>query len=316
MLLLCRCSTTLFSASHFPRSQTRPGRFCTLGSTQDSIASLQVDRPSIPVPGGIIPVQDGILASSPISAYEVRQGTDDWHELRQGRLTASSFSTALGFWGVDRRVELWEEKVGLRERFAGNPATQWGSSQEAAAVERYQKLTGNIVQSLGFKIYKEGDDVQGWLGASPDGLIDEGMCGVYEKCGILEVKCPHNKGKPELCVPWAAVPYYYMPQVQGLMEILDRDWVDLYVWTLNGSTIFRVERNSEYWTLIYGVLSDFWWANVVPAKQTILLQKNVDANIYRPVHLHRLTSVIIRESRTLASKAPLIWKDQGLKNDL
>lgn len=216
---------------------------------------------------------------------------------------------------MSRRVELWEEKVGLRERFAGNPATEWGSTQEACAVETYQKLTGNIVQSLGFKIYNEGDDVQAWLGASPDGLVDEGVCGVYEKGGVLEVKCPHNKGRPELCLPWIAVPYYYMPQVQGLMEILDRDWLDLYVWTLNGSTVFRVERNADYWTLIYGVLSDFWWANVIPAKQSLLLQKNINVNVYRPSGLHRLTTEIVQESRALAMKAPVVWKDLCLKND-
>ncbi|MCD7450794.1 hypothetical protein HAX54_008431 [Datura stramonium] len=36
--------------------------------------------------------------------------------------------------------------------------------------------------------------------------------------------------------------FYYMPQVQGQMEIMDRDWVDVYCWTPNGSTIFRVYR--------------------------------------------------------------------------
>lgn len=311
LLLLSRGSNALFFASHFPLSQARPSRFCTLGSAQDSIASLQVDRPYISA-GGLTPVQDSILTSGPIGAFEVKQGSDDWYDLRQDRLTASSFSTALGFWGVSRRVELWEEKVGLRERFAGNSATEWGSSREAPAVEKYQKLTGNTVQPLGFKIYKEGDDVQGWLGASPDGLIDKGICGMYEKAGILEVKCPHNKGKPELCVPWDLVPYYYMPQVQGLMEILDRDWLDFYVWTLNGSSIFRVERNAQYWALIYGVLGDFWWANVVPAKQNLLLQKNVDVNIYRPVHPHQLTNSIMQESRTLAMKTPLVWKELNL----
>ncbi|MCO5593815.1 hypothetical protein L7F22_047833 [Adiantum nelumboides] len=305
MLHLCKSSPTLYPVV---RCSISSARICSLALSD---ASVHVDCP----PGGIIHAQDGILALSPISAQNVKQRSDQWHELRHHRLTASSFSTALGFWGLNRRVELWEEKVGLRERFAGNPATEWGNTQEACAVESYQKLTGNVVQSLGFKIYNEGDDVQEWLGASPDGLIDEGASGIYEKGGVLEVKCPHNKGRPELCVPWTAVPYYYIPQAQGLMEILDRDWLDLCVWTLNGSTVFRVERDADYWTLIYGVLSDFWWANVVPAKQALLLQKNVHVSIFRPVGLHRLTTDIVRESRVLAMQAPVIWKDQCLNKD-
>ncbi|KAJ0866833.1 putative restriction endonuclease type II, exonuclease, phage-type/RecB [Helianthus annuus] len=54
------------------------------------------------------------------------------------------------------------------------------------------------------------------------------------------------------------------------MEGLDRDWVDLYCWTLNGSTIFRVCRDREYWMLIYGILREFWWENVVPAREALL----------------------------------------------
>lgn len=33
--------------------------------------------------------------------------------------------------------------------------------------------------------------------------------------GILEIKCPHNKGQPELAVPPQHATWYYMPQVGG-----------------------------------------------------------------------------------------------------
>ncbi|KAF9602103.1 hypothetical protein IFM89_024870 [Coptis chinensis] len=39
--------------------------------------------------------------------------------------------------------------------------------------------------------------------------------GLLEGCpggGVLEVKCPYNKGKPELGLPWETMPFYYMPQ--------------------------------------------------------------------------------------------------------
>ncbi|MED6130173.1 hypothetical protein PIB30_115371, partial [Stylosanthes scabra] len=90
-----------------------------------------------------------------------------------------------------------------------------------------------------------------WLGASPDGLL-----GCFPEGGILEVKCPYNKGKPETGLPWSSMPFYYMPQVQGQMEIMDCEWVDLYCWTPNGSTIFRVLRERSYWELIHGILRE------------------------------------------------------------
>ncbi len=53
---------------------------------------------------------------SPIHTMAGGQRTDDWLELRSGRLTASAFSEALGFWdrnGDKRVAQLWAMKTGL-----------------------------------------------------------------------------------------------------------------------------------------------------------------------------------------------------------
>ncbi len=39
------------------------------------------------------------------------------------------------FWRTGRE-QLWEEKLGLVERFAGNAATNWGTVSEAKALAR------------------------------------------------------------------------------------------------------------------------------------------------------------------------------------
>ena len=70
----------------------------------------------------------------------------------------------------DGRTELWEEKIGMRPKFAGNEATEWGTVTEEPALERYQEVTGHIVTAQSFKVL--GDTViTDWMGASPDGLI-------------------------------------------------------------------------------------------------------------------------------------------------
>lgn len=239
----------------------------------------------------------------------LEQRTAEWHDLRKGRITASAFGNALGLWRSGR-VELWEEKIGLRKPFAGNQATQWGTNQEAGAIERYKQITGNVVEHMAFKIYKEGDDLHGWLGASPDGLIDANVSKSYTQGGILEVKCPHNKGNPEKGVPWQSVPYYYMPQAQGLLEIFDRDWMDFYVWCLNGSAVYRIYRDEEYWGLIFRVMSEYWWGHIVPAKHH--LQRGVElerVKVHKPQASHQLTDEVVTMSRLLAARAPLVWKD-------
>ncbi len=127
-------------------------------------------------------------------------------------------------------MELWEEKLGLRPKFAGNAATQWGTRREPEALQLYEAITGQQVSPCMFRV-RRADDVHGWLGASPDGLV-AGMgslrgkgglrhegggrevgrvrphvpmsiagfvvegAGVFEGSGdgLVEIKCPYNKG--------------------------------------------------------------------------------------------------------------------------
>jgi hypothetical protein len=154
------------------------------------------------------------------------------------------------------------------------------------------------------------DDLHGWLGASPDGLIDASLSRTYTGGGILEVKCPHNKGSPETGSPWTSVPHYYMPQAQGLLEIFDREWMDFYVWCVNGSSIYRIYRDERYWGLIFRVMSEYWWGHVVPARHHLQKGNELDrVQKYRPQAKHPLTDEIVSMSRLLAVRAPLIWKD-------
>ncbi|OMO60394.1 Restriction endonuclease type II-like protein [Corchorus capsularis] len=241
-----------------------------------------------------------------LTPSDLPQRSDEWFALRRNKLTTSTFSTALGFWKGNRRPELWHEKVYASEtqvlETSKRYAMEWGVLNEAAAIERYRSITGREVSSLGFAIHaKEQLD---WLGASPDGLL-----GCFHGGGILEVKCPYNKGKPETALPWSTMPFYYMPQVQGQMEIMDREWVDLYCWTQNGSTIFRVLRERSYWDLIHGILREFWWENVIPAREAILLGKEEEAKAYKPAATHKQTALVISKSIKLASESKMLCRE-------
>ena len=91
------------------------------------------------------------------------------------------------FWPNGRET-LWEEKLGLREKFKGNAATVWGNRRESSALGRYQEITGLSVQSCSFKMLRD-DEVHGWLGASPDGLVEapqaeHGMFSLPTSCAL------------------------------------------------------------------------------------------------------------------------------------
>jgi uracil-DNA glycosylase len=245
-----------------------------------------------------------------------KQGTDEWKALRATRLTASAFSNAVGFWR-EGRVSLWEEKLGIGIPFSGNDATEWGTKTEDEACEAYAALTNASVSHLLFRALSP-DEAELWMGASPDGLVVAATTDAAEHTknetssnsrvrsgdekGILEVKCPFNRGKPLDAKPYPKVPWYYVPQVQGLMAVFDRPWVDVFAYTVNnGCAIYRVKRDPEYWAEMYEALSDFWWQNVVPAKHA--MQRGIDFEKYRPDEEHPKCKALKAKSQKIASES-------------
>eukprot|EP00741_Cyanophora_paradoxa_P006081 tig00000983_g5897.t1 len=83
-----------------------------------------------------------------------------------------------------------------------------------------------------------------FLAGSPDGLIGNDR--------ILEVKCPY---KGEL---YDSVPTYYMPQLQGLLDITGRDWAELFCFTPLRVQTWYVRRDERYIKLMRRCLQLFW----------------------------------------------------------
>lgn len=178
------------------------------------------------------------------------QRTEQWFKDREGKLTASQFGQAAGL-APGSRQQLWRRIMGL-ETFEGNEATEWGETHEPVALTAYEHFQQISVEQVGFVAHQEHD----WLGGSPDFLV-----GLE---GVGEIKCPFSKEIPK------EIPSHYMAQVQGLLEITNRDWCDFVVWVPDGMRIWRVERSREYWEWLHLQLADFWtWvvAQVEPPRQ-------------------------------------------------
>ncbi|XP_057969994.1 uncharacterized protein LOC131159264 isoform X2 [Malania oleifera] len=250
-------------------------------------------------------------------AYSVLQSSGlqhwfkNWQEQRRHKLTASTFGGAVGFW-PRRRVQLWLEKLGAIEPFTGNLATCWSNIKEEEALERYKLITGNAVLFPEFQVYGRKDPKDNWLAASPDGAIDSLVYGLPSR-GVLEIKCPFFNGDMRRASPWSRVPLYCMPQAQGLMEIMDRDWMDFYVWTPKGSSLFRLYRDSEYWDVLKIALSDFWWKHVQPARDLcnscVISNPLTQLKSLRPAPRHELCNYIVYESKRLVYGSKLLVRE-------
>ena len=154
------------------------------------------------------------------------QGTPAWFSARKGKLTASNFGAAAGVNPYCSRKKQLRLALG-EERWKGDVAAcTWGTKNEKNAIKDYMIRTGNVVVSKGLFTHPDYE----WLGGSPDGLVGDR--------GIIEVKCPFIVKKPHTTIP----PYYYC-QVNGLMEIMDKDWCDFISWTPTEMKIYRVYRD-------------------------------------------------------------------------
>ena len=201
----------------------------------------------------------------------VVQRSSGWREARAEVLTASSFAVAAEVSPyVDAHAE-WVRRVAVREASAAaldefkvdNEHTRRGEMMEHVAVEAYvaarRAREGKrvVVSETGLWLHP----VHAWLGASPDGLLED-------ENGLVEVKCPARSVA-------ASVPRDHMAQIQGQLEICDRDFCD-YV-SFHAATrsmrVWRVQRDRAYWSWLLPRLEAFWScveSRVPPARRSAL----------------------------------------------
>ena len=153
---------------------------------------------------------------------DCRQQTEEWERWRN-RPTASEFgkfcTPARGDYSSQATAyaaKIVAKRLGVYIEPPPSFWMEWGIEHEPNARYVYTAQTGREVTEAGF-ILPDNTDA---YGGSPDGLIgDEGM---------LEIKCP----APETLISYHAageLPAQYKPQVQGLLLVSGRRWLDFFV---------------------------------------------------------------------------------------
>lgn len=168
----------------------------------------------------------------------MKQRSEEWFAVRKNRLTASDFAAACGWNKFKSRQKLWEEKTGKKPPDEINVDMQRGIDLEQSGIDVLEVETGLIVNEIGFKIHNNYD----WLGASPDGIIDNKF--------VVEIKSPRVVHK--------VIPEYYMPQIQGQMEICNIDKCYFVSINEDGHNIIIVDRDNDYWNRMFLLLEEFW----------------------------------------------------------
>jgi putative phage-type endonuclease len=172
----------------------------------------------------------------------MEQRSKEWFDSRRHKLTGSNIGAALGInpWKSPEDLirSMVREYHGAESEFVSNIATEYGTLHEPLAAMDYQNKTGNLVTECGFFVHPDHD----WLGASPDGLVND--------YGLIEIKCPfglRNKMGADLVFKSAKDQPHYYAQMQVEMacaletpDSKHRDWCDFYQWSKHGDSLERV----------------------------------------------------------------------------
>ena len=142
-----------------------------------------------------------------INANLPAQRSAEWYVFREDMITASNWGNVMGYIGSE--IELLKSKLGIT-KFNGNAATMFGTKYEAVATSIYEKRMNK--KMIEFGCLRHPDPNNFFLGASPDGISDDGV--------MLEIKCPSSR--EILPIPTS----YYWAQMQGQLEICNLERCD------------------------------------------------------------------------------------------
>ena len=176
----------------------------------------------------------------------MEQGTQEWLELRLGKVTASKFSEVMtnGRGGKPSAtaksymIKLVAEILrGQPMPFFENDAMRWGTETEPQARAMYELKNDVDVKEVAFVELNE------FVGVSPDGLVGDE--------GLLEIKCPNTETQIKRFLDGVGLPKEYEAQVQGQLWVTGRKWCDFVSFDpridVEASYIqTRVYRDEEY----------------------------------------------------------------------
>ena len=145
--------------------------------------------------------------------HEMKQGSEEWHDIRKLKLTAShAQEIATAGKGLDTyTTNIIAEYFGDCEDRYCNEDMERGHELEDEARTIYELETGTIVDQVGFI------ELDKYLGCSPDGLIGED--------GGIEIKNHNSKVFSNLVLTEKIDRKYYM-QIQMNLLVTSRKWWD------------------------------------------------------------------------------------------
>ena len=148
----------------------------------------------------------------------IEQGTEEWHALRLGKVTASQIVNimmkpeAAGYQNYRAQL-VCERLTGRATETFKSAAMQHGNDTEPQARAMYTLTTGRTAAQVAFLDHP----LIAMAGCSPDGLVGE--------LGLVEIKCPQPTEHIRTILG-GAIKRQYALQMQWQMACTGREWCD------------------------------------------------------------------------------------------
>ena len=157
--------------------------------------------------------------------FDVEQRTPEWFKLRRGLITASQVAALLGVDEYKTKNEAINEiAYAIRKDISNNPAVNHGVVLEDEARKHLEIVLNKEIKPCGVFVY------DGWLGGSPDGLVDS-------ENAITEIKCPYSGS--------TGLKASYIMQCQINMFLTGATECYLYIYTPEQDSVFCIERDDK-----------------------------------------------------------------------
>ena len=197
-------------------------------------------------------------------AFRMEVGSPEWLAFRRTGIGASEVGSVLGVNPWKSAVDVWLEKQGRTEPFAGNNATYWGQRLEDIVAQEYSLRTGLKVRRLNYTLRK------GVLIGDLDRLVHEDgtMPAVKDEVRTdraLEAKTARDRSL------WAdGIPLSY--EAQGLVYMLLADSIQV----VDFAALFLSEREFDVFPLLrdddaiheIALRCEEWWARYMVGGET------------------------------------------------
>jgi putative phage-type endonuclease len=202
----------------------------------------------------------------------IQQGTEEWHQLRLGKVTASRVADILAKTksGVSASrgnylIELALQRVTKTiEQSYTNDAMAHGVATEPQARVAYEVATGNFVDQVAFVDHPTIVN----FGCSPDGLVGSDA--------LIEIKCPSS------ATHWGYIkanepPNKYVIQMQAQMAVTGAKWCDFVSFDprmpeRSQLLVVRVMRDPEFILYMEAEINNF--LSEVEAEVNLMEKRN------------------------------------------